>query len=117
VLGVAESDVLPGPASVERAVDSVAPGRALPIVRLAGSHPHHVRIGWSYRYIADRSRAGVVEHRFPRRSIVGGFPYAARRRSHIKRRRAGFDYRKIVDPAAHVCRANRPELETLQYIL
>src|SRR6185295_16419835 len=70
-LRLSEPHVAPRGAAVDRAIDAVAPGRALAIVRLARSRPHDIRIAWRDRNVADRHRAAVaIESCVPRRPVI-----------------------------------------------
>src|SRR4030095_3999123 len=84
VLRVFQSHVLPGLAAIERAIDAVAPGRALPIVGLTASNPDYVWVGRGNTEIADRRRALVIEDGFEGRAGVCGFPDATGRDSNVE---------------------------------
>src|SRR5207253_2661611 len=68
---IRETAVRPGFARVGGLVDAVAPGRALPVVRLAGAHVDDVGIRWRNGDIADRAGRLIVEDGLPGRAAVG----------------------------------------------
>ena len=100
VLRGREPHVRPRVAAVERAVDAVAPRRALPVVRLSRSHPDDARIARRNRNVADRRGPSVaVEHRRPRRPVVGRAKDAAARGPDEDRSGSGGDRLDVVDAA------------------
>jgi hypothetical protein len=83
VVGIAKTHVGPGFAPVEGAIHAVTPGRALAVVRFAGSRPDDVRIRRRDRQVADRKGSPVaIEDRFPRRPAVHALEDPAGCRAH-----------------------------------
>src|SRR5882724_673039 len=107
---------LPGLSAVEGFVRSIAPGGALAVVRLTRADPHHGRVRRSNRDVTYCRYAFLVEYRFPRRAVVGGFPNAAGSRADIHDVWIALHYGEIVDSPAHRGRAKFPEFQILECI-
>src|SRR3979490_2698371 len=76
VPGRLQTHFFPAFPAVERLVRPIAPGGALPVVRLPPFGPHHGRVGRCNGDVANRRYALLVEYRLPRRAIVRRLPYA-----------------------------------------
>ena len=114
--GVAQPDVLPGPAAVGRLVDAVAVRDVAADGLLSGADVDHVRIGLRDGDRADRARLEVlVGDDLPVGAAVGRLPDAAAGRAEVERVRiapnAG-DRRHA--PAAEG--PDQPELEALEAV-
>jgi hypothetical protein len=115
MMRVAQPHVRPCLAAIERAVDAVAPRRALPVVRLARPHPDDVGIRRRDRQIADRQHAaGPVEDGLPRHAVVDALEYAAGRRSDEDDLRLAGDGLDIVNASAERGRANLPPRQVVK---
>src|SRR5207237_7211145 len=76
-LRVAQPEMSPCPPRVGRLVDTVADGEIGPNDAGAGPDVDDVAIGGRDGNGANRSGRLIVEDRLPRRTVVGGAPYAA----------------------------------------
>ena len=74
---VAQADVLPGLASVERLVDSVAVTDVAADAGFAGADINGIAIGIGYGEAADRTTTLFIEHWDPALGAVGGLPDSA----------------------------------------
>ena len=109
-----ESHMIPGLATVSGFVNTVAPGRTLAIVRLAGTDPDDRGIGRSDGKIADRRIQFLVKDRSERDAAIGGFPDAAGSGADEKCVGIVFNHGDIVDAAAHDGRADFAKLQSGQ---
>src|SRR5882762_6506780 len=108
--------LLPGLPAVERLVRTIAPGGALPVVRLASSDPHHGGVRRRNRDVANRRHALFIEYRLPRRAVVRCFPHAPRCRAHVHNVRIALHHREIVDAPSHRRGADLAEFQIFELI-
>src|SRR6266550_1151108 len=108
--------LLPGLPAVERLVRSIAPGGALPVVRLSCPDPHHRGVRRRNRNVANRRHALFIEYRLPRGAVVSRFPHAPRSRAHVHDVRIALHDCEIVDAPAHRRGANLAEFQILELI-
>ena len=105
----------PGGAGIHRFVDAIAPGGALAIVGLAGSHVENRRVGRGEREVADRGIGLLVEDGLPGVAAVDGLEDSAGGGADIHDARVRFDHGEVVDSTAHGGGADTAEFQVLQY--
>ena len=81
---VFQSDVLPGPAAVERFVDAIAVRNIAANARLARANINNVVVRRRNLNRANRGDGFLIKNRRPVRARVSRFPNPARRRSKIE---------------------------------
>ena len=83
---VAESNILPGLAAIDRLVDSVAMRNVAANASFARAHVDHVRVRWRNRQASDRRRSLFIENRRPGHGAVGGLPHTTAGTAEVVRR-------------------------------
>src|SRR5205807_1010423 len=91
VTRIAQPDMLPGLAGVERFVDAITVGDVATRTGLAGAHIDDIVIGVGDCDGANRCDLLLVEQRLPGNPGVGALPYTAGHRAEIPRRRVARD--------------------------
>src|SRR5262249_6726490 len=105
----------PGLAAVDRLVDAVAPRCALAVVRLAGANPHEIGVALRHGDVADPDQTLILELRLEGRAAVGRLPHAAVGGADVVNRRVRFVDGEIGDPPGHGRRADRPEVQRVEW--
>ncbi len=101
MVGIGEPHVLPGVTGVERAIDAVAPGGALPVVGFTRAGPNDAGVGGGDGDRADGGDCFVVEDGLPGDEGVAGFPNPAAGEGDVGGARVAFDYSDIIGAASH----------------
>ena len=114
-LRLAQPRVREGLAAVGGLVDPVAERRTLPVVGLAGAHPHDVRVGRRDRDVAHRVRPVAVEDGTEGGPVVRGLPEPSRREADEVGVGVLRVDREVIHPAALPERPDRPPRERPQY--
>ena len=114
VVRVAEAEVQPRLAAVERLVHAVAPRGGLAVVGLARAHVDDRGVGGRDGDVPDRRDVLVVEDGLEGHAVVDRLPEAPRGRRHVEGRRPSLHHREVVDAAAHDGGADAPELQALE---
>ena len=117
VQGVIQPNVPPAITTIGRLVNPVAPRGTLTIVRFPAADPHDGWIRGCDCNIADAAHLLIVEHWFPRHTVVRGAPNPSGSGRDEHNVGIRFDHSEIIDPAAHVRRANIPPLELIDEVL
>ena len=100
VPGFLEAHVGPRAPAVHGLEDTIPPRRALAVLRLPRSHPHHVRVRRGEGDVPDGSRGLVGEEGGPRGAVVGALPYAGRGCAHVDDARVRLVYGEVADAPA-----------------
>ena len=116
VLRLREPHRREGLTAVGRLVNATAPRRALPIVRFAGADPHEIRIGLRHGHITDRDQSLILKERREHRAVAGRLPHAAVSGPDIPDRRVGFVNGEIGNATRHRGRADRPEVQLVEFL-
>jgi hypothetical protein len=115
-LGLLQSQVGPGAAAVQGAVDAVPHRGAVPGVPLAGADPDDVRGGLVDGHGADGGHRLIVEDRLPGEAAVDRLPDASGGGAHVDDFRVGGHRVHGGHPAAHAGRADGAGLHARQEI-
>ncbi len=116
VVGLAETHVRPRLAAVRGLVDTVAPRRRLPVVRLAAAGPDQVGILLRDRDVANRNQPHVLELRLERRAVIDRLPDAAVSGADVVDRRIRFVHSQVRNAAGHRRGSNGPEVQSLELL-